>query len=54
VNDEEKNTFIDLIAKHRGKADIVHPDMDKQVDVFVSKSIEDNSAIIDAIKGKVE
>ncbi|HLN46118.1 MAG TPA: NAD(P)H-dependent oxidoreductase [Candidatus Sulfotelmatobacter sp.] len=54
VNDEEKNTFIDLIAKHRGKADIVHPDMDKQVDVFVSKSIEDNSAVIDAIKRKVE
>jgi hypothetical protein len=49
ANEEEKDTFIDLFAKHRGKADIVHAGMDKQVDVFVSRSFEDNSEIVDKI-----
>ena len=49
IDDEEKSTFIDLTAKHRGKADIVHPGMDRRVDVFVSQSIEDNTKIIDTI-----
>lgn len=50
IDDEEKSTFIDLTAKHRGKADIVHPGMDRQVDVFVSESIEDNTKICEALK----
>ena len=50
INDEEKSTFIDLTAKHRGSMDIVHPGMDKQVDVYVSSSIEDNSGIYEALK----
>lgn len=49
TNDEEKGTFIDLTAKHRGQADVVHPGMDKRVDVFVSRSIEDNVEIYEAI-----
>jgi hypothetical protein len=49
IDDEEKSTFIDLTAKHRGKADIVHPGMDRRVDVFMSQSIEDNTKIIDTI-----
>jgi hypothetical protein len=51
LDEEEKNTFIDLVAKHRGKADTVHPGMDKQVDVFVSQSIEDNKRICELLKG---
>jgi hypothetical protein len=50
LNEEEKNTFIDLTAKHRGKMDIVHPGMDKQVDVFVSQSLEDNRKICESLK----
>jgi hypothetical protein len=45
IDDEEKSTFIDLTAKHRGSKDIVHPGMDRQVDVFVTTSAEDNLAI---------
>jgi hypothetical protein len=50
INEEEKDTFIDLTARHRGKADIVHPGMDKQVDVFVSQSIDDNNSICEALE----
>lgn len=50
INDEEKSTFIDLTAKHRGSMDIVHPGMDKQVDVYVSSSAEDTGRICEALK----
>lgn len=50
IDDEEKSTFIDLTAKHRGSADIVHPGMDKQVDVYMTRSMEDNTAICQALK----
>lgn len=52
IDDEEKSTFIDLTAKHRGKADIVHPGMDRQVDVYVTQSMEDNDGICSAIKAQ--
>jgi multimeric flavodoxin WrbA len=52
IDDEEKSTFIDLTARHRGKADIVHPGMDRQVDVFVSRSLEDNAVICEAIEAQ--
>ncbi len=45
IYDEEKSTFIDLTAKHRGKADVVHPGIDRQVDVYLTVSAGDNSAI---------
>ena len=50
INDEEKSTFIDLTRKHRGEADIVHPGFDKQVDVYLTTSPEDNDAICEAFK----
>jgi multimeric flavodoxin WrbA len=50
IDNEEKNTFIDLTAKHRGSADIVHPGMDKQVDVYITTSLEDNTAICQVLK----
>ncbi len=50
IDHEEKSTFIDLTAKHRGKMDIVHPGMDRQVEVFVSESLEDNNAICETLK----
>ncbi len=50
IDDEEKNTFIDLTRKHRGKADVVHPGIDKQVDVYLTTSSEDSEAICEAFK----
>jgi len=54
IDDEEKNTFIDLTAKHRGAADVVHPGMDKQVDVYVTCGPQDNECICEAFKRYVE
>jgi multimeric flavodoxin WrbA len=53
IDDEEASTFIDLTVKHRGSADIVHPGMDKQVDVYVTRSKEDNTAICQVFKSYV-
>jgi multimeric flavodoxin WrbA len=49
IDDEEKSTFIDLTARHRGSKDIVHPGMDRQVDVLVTRSAEDNTTICEAL-----
>jgi hypothetical protein len=49
IDDEERSTFIDLTAKHRGSEDVVHPGMDRQVDVFVTRSAEDSTAICEAL-----
>jgi len=50
IIDEEKNTFIDLTRKHRGEVDVVHPGLDKQVDVFLTTSSEDSDVICEAFK----
>ncbi|HEY9206970.1 MAG TPA: NAD(P)H-dependent oxidoreductase [Candidatus Methanoperedens sp.] len=50
IDDEEKSTFIDLIRKHCGKADIVHPGLVKQADVYLTTSSEDSDAICEAFK----
>ncbi len=50
INAEERSTFIDLTAKHRGCADIVHPGMDKRVDVFVVRSTGDSIDICEELK----
>jgi multimeric flavodoxin WrbA len=50
IDKEEKSTFIDLTAKHRGSMDIIHPGMDRQVDVYVSSSAEDTSEICKVLK----
>ena len=49
-SEEEKNTFIDLTAKHRGKMDIIHPGMDREVDVYVSSCAEDTDKICESLK----
>ncbi len=50
IDDEERSTFIDLTAKHRGRADIVHPGMDERVEAFVSRSMDDNGDICQALR----
>ncbi|MGQ9546767.1 MAG: hypothetical protein ACUVTR_06395 [Dehalococcoidia bacterium] len=49
-DDEEKGTVMDLTAKRCGKAGIVHPGMNGQVDVLVSRSFEDDTIICVASK----
>ena len=53
IDDEEKRTFIDLIARHRGSADIVHPGMDGEVLVFVATCVEDNAAICESLRARL-
>ncbi len=53
IDDEEESTFIDLVAKHRGAADVVHPGMDGELLVFVTRSVEDNASICDRFRGTV-
>lgn len=50
IDEEERSTFIDLIAKHCGAADIVHPGMVERVDVFVTSSAEENAAICEGLR----
>jgi multimeric flavodoxin WrbA len=49
ISVEEKQTFIDLVAKHRGAAEIVHPGMDRKVDVFVTMSPEESTHICEVL-----
>jgi len=49
VDEEEESTFIDLIARHRGAADIVHPGMDREFLAYVTRSVQDNDAICDSL-----
>jgi multimeric flavodoxin WrbA len=53
IDEEEKNTFIDLTARHRGSADVVHPGLNRQVDVYVTRSVEENSLICKALKDTI-
>jgi hypothetical protein len=50
IDDEERSTFIDLTAKHRGGRDVVHPGMDVRVDVHVTSSLEQNAAICESVR----
>jgi multimeric flavodoxin WrbA len=49
IDDEEKSTFIDIYAKHRGRADIVHPGVDREVAAFVTRSEADNAVVCEAL-----
>jgi hypothetical protein len=50
VDDEEKSTFLDIIARHRGSADVVHPDKKETIKVFVTRSIDDTKAACEEIR----
>jgi hypothetical protein len=51
LDEEERSTFVDLTAEHRGSADIVHPGMDVKVDVYVTQSLEENATICERVRG---
>jgi multimeric flavodoxin WrbA len=50
VDDEEKSTFVDIIARHRGSVDIVHPDKKEAIKVFVTRSSSDTKAVCEEIR----
>jgi multimeric flavodoxin WrbA len=46
ISDDEKSCFIDIMERHMGKADIVHPELsDMPVDVMVTRSLQDNEEL---------
>jgi len=53
ATDEERSTFIDLIAKHRGKADVVHPKVKETIEVYFTRCREDNHDICERLAAVV-
>ncbi len=53
IKDEEMECFVDISEKHRGTADTVHPELsDVSVEVKVTRSLADNTELIDQIGGE--
>jgi multimeric flavodoxin WrbA len=50
VGDEEKSTFLDIIVRHRGSADVVHPGKKEAIKVFVTRSTEDTDSACQEIR----
>jgi len=49
--DDEIQCFIDIVSKHMGRADIVHPELsDIPVDVMATRSLSSNSIIAEKFK----
>jgi multimeric flavodoxin WrbA len=53
ATDEERSTFIDIIAKHRGKADVVHPMVRESIEVYFTRRREDNHDICERLAAVV-
>jgi multimeric flavodoxin WrbA len=49
ATDEERSTFIDITAKHRGKADVVHPHLMEHVEAYFTSSREDTEDICESL-----
>jgi hypothetical protein len=46
---EEASTFVDAVAKHRGRADVVHPNLRETIEVFFTRSPKDNERIAETL-----
>lgn len=49
VNEEEKNTFLDIFRKHYGAANIVHPLLKSRAEIFVTGSGDENTKVVNAV-----
>jgi multimeric flavodoxin WrbA len=49
ATDEERGTFVDITAKHRGKADVVHPNLKEECAVYVTRSRHDSEGICETL-----
>jgi multimeric flavodoxin WrbA len=54
ATNEERDTFIDITAKHRGKADVVHPDLMEECAVYFTRSRHDSGGICKSLEGILE
>jgi multimeric flavodoxin WrbA len=54
VTADEKETFIDILKKHRGKANIVHPLLKERLEVFATTNLEENAAVINSINDLIK
>jgi hypothetical protein len=50
ATDEERGTFIDITAKHRGRADVVHPNLKEECSVYFTGSRQDSEGICESLK----
>lgn len=51
TSDQERDCFIDIVEKHMGAADIVHPELsDVPIDVMVTGTVKDNDRVLEKIK----
>jgi multimeric flavodoxin WrbA len=53
ATDEERATFIDITAKHRGKADVVHPNLAEECAVYFTRSRQESEEICEVLEGIV-
>jgi multimeric flavodoxin WrbA len=51
ATDEERDTFIDITARHRGKADIVHPGLSECFEAHFTRSENDTRRICEHLGG---
>ena len=50
ATDEEIGTFIDITARHRGKADVVHPRSHESFRVHFARTLEEGNDILRAME----
>ncbi len=53
ATDEERSTFIDIIAKHRGEADVVHLMVRETIEVYFARCREDAYDICERLAAAV-
>jgi multimeric flavodoxin WrbA len=49
ATDEERSTFIDITAKHRGKAEAVHPHLVEHIEVYFAGSLKDTELLCEGL-----
>lgn len=49
VDEEERSTFLDIIGRHRGSADIVHPKMEEHIEARFCASAEEGRRICESL-----
>ena len=47
---EERSTFLDITAKHRGGADIVHPGVGERFEVLVAGSPQESETVLASLR----
>ena len=42
---EEASTFVDIVARHRGAAEVIHTRVEESIEAHFSRSLEDDALI---------